>query len=80
MCMLMLGVGVQLTKAATLSQTVLNVMDTNANPNIFEANLSVDEQDVDINGTTVHAIIYKDLNNAAAYAGTPDGIPIRKSL
>ena len=59
-----------------LSQTVLDVVDINPDPNVFEASLSVDEQDVNIGGTTVHALIYKDLNNPEAYAGTPNGIPI----
>ena len=59
-----------------LSQTVIDVVDINPDLNVFEASLSVDEQDVNIGGTTVHALIYKDLNNPEAYAGIPDGIPI----
>jgi FtsP/CotA-like multicopper oxidase with cupredoxin domain len=59
-----------------LGQNLLNVIDVNPNPTIFEASLIVDEQDVDIGGTVVHSLIYKDMNNPAAYAGTPNGMPI----
>lgn len=59
-----------------LTRDVIEVVDTNPHPNVFEADLSVDELDVTIDGTTVHALVYKDLNNPGAYAGTPDGIPI----
>ena len=63
--------------ATTLSQTVINVVDTNPSPVIFEANLSADQQDVNIKGTTVNALIYKDDNNPGAYpAVAPNGIPI----
>ena len=62
--------------AMPISQSVLNVVDTNPEPGVFEAHLSTDEQDVNIDGTTVHALIYKDDNNPAAYAGIPDGIPV----
>ena len=57
---LMLSLSVTQAGATTLDQSVLNVIDTNPDPNIFEAALSADEQDVDIGGTTVHALIYKD--------------------
>ena len=73
---LVFAAGVRQASAATFSRPVLNVTDTNADPNVFEAHLSVDEQDVDIGGTTVHTLIYKDVNNPGAYAGTPNGIPI----
>lgn len=76
LCLLISFAGIQTAGATTLSQSVLNVVDTNPDPNIFQAALSADEQDVDINGTIVHALIYKDDNNPGAYAGTPDGIPI----
>ena len=59
-----------------LTQTVLDVVDTNPDPGVFEAEFSVDEQDVNIDGSTVHALIYRDVNNPGAYAGTPNGIPI----
>ena len=69
--------GVQLAGATTLSQSVLDVVDTNPDPNIFEANISADEQDVNINGTTVHALIYKDDNRAGGYpAVEANGIPV----
>jgi FtsP/CotA-like multicopper oxidase with cupredoxin domain len=60
----------------TFSRPVLNVVDINPDPAIFEAELSADEQDVDIGGTTVHALIYKDDNSPGAYAGIADGIPV----
>ncbi len=64
-------------EATTLPQSVLNVVDTNADPNIFEADLSADEQDVMIDGTTVHALIYKDDNRVGGYpAVEPNGIPV----
>jgi FtsP/CotA-like multicopper oxidase with cupredoxin domain len=59
-----------------LTQAVLDVVDTNPDPGVFEAAFSVDEQDVNIDGTTVHTLIYKDLNNPGAYVGLPNGIPI----
>jgi len=34
--------------------------DVNPDPDIFEAYLTADEQDVTINGVTVHAMVYKD--------------------
>jgi FtsP/CotA-like multicopper oxidase with cupredoxin domain len=55
---------------------VLDVVDTNPDPAIFEASLSVDEQDVTIDGITVHSLIYKDLNNPGIYAGILNGLPI----
>ena len=71
-----LAVGIHRAQATTLSQPVLDVVDTHPHPQVFEADLSVDEQDVNIGGTTVHTIIYKDLNNPGAYAGVPNGMPI----
>ena len=69
--------GVPSANATTLSQPILNVVDTNPDPNIFEAALSADEQDVNINGTTVHALIYKDDNRVGGYpAVEASGIPI----
>jgi len=62
---------------AVFSHPVLNVFDINPDPSYFEAELAVDEQDVLIDGTNVHALIYKDKNAApGSYAGTPDGIPV----
>ncbi len=45
--------------------------DTNPDPNIFEAYLTADEQDVIINGTTVHAMVYKDDPPAPFSAAAP---------
>ena len=76
-CFSAILIGTQTAGATTLSQPVLNVIDTNPDPNIFEANLSADEQDVNINGTTVHALIYKDDNRVGGYpAVEASGIPI----
>ena len=69
--------GAQSAGATTLSQPVLNVVDTNPDPNIFEAALTAAEQDVTIDGNTVHAMIYKDDNRVGGYAAVePNGIPI----
>jgi FtsP/CotA-like multicopper oxidase with cupredoxin domain len=62
--------------ATTFSRPVLDVVDINPDPAIFEAELSADEQDIDINGTTVHALIYKDENSPEAYPSVTDGIPV----
>ncbi len=75
--LLWLAVGdAPLVQATTLFRPVLEVVDTNPAPHIFEAELSADEQDVLIGGTTVHALIYKDVNNPGAYTGTLDGLPL----
>ncbi len=75
--LLWLSVGdMQLAQATTLSRSVVEVVDTNPAPHIFEAELSADEQDVLIGATTVHALLYKDVNNPAAYSGTVDGLPL----
>jgi len=65
-----------LSGTSPISPAVIDVVDTNPDPAVFEASFSVDEQDVNIDGTTVHTLIYKDLNNPGAYAGLPNGIPI----
>jgi FtsP/CotA-like multicopper oxidase with cupredoxin domain len=61
---------------STFTKPAVEVVDTNPEPNVFEAELTVAEQDVTIDGTVVHATIYKDVNNPSAYTGTPDGIPV----
>ena len=76
---LVFGADIRRASATTLSQPVLDVVDTNPDPNVFAAELSVDEQDVIIGGTTVHTLIYKDVNNPGAYAGTPNGSLSRRS-
>jgi len=75
-CFLLALLGFQQAGASVFSRPVLNVVDIDPAPGVFEAQLSVDEQDVDIDGTTVHAIMYKDDNSPGAYTGTPDGIPV----
>ncbi len=63
--------------ASTITKSVVNVRDINPDPNIFEAELSADEQTVMIGGHVAHALIYKDLNNTTgAYSGTPEGLPV----
>ena len=59
-----------------ISRAVIDVIDVNPDPNIFEASLSVDEQNADIDGTIVKSLIYKDLNNPEAYPAISDGLPI----
>ncbi len=63
-------------RATTISRSVIEVVDTNPAPHIFEAAFSADEQDVLIGGTTVHALIYKDVNNPGAYSGPVNGLPL----
>lgn len=63
--------------ATTLAQSVLEVVDTDPRPNVFRAELVVDKQDALVEGTLVHALIYKDVNNTGAYpAVAPNGLPI----
>jgi FtsP/CotA-like multicopper oxidase with cupredoxin domain len=73
--MLILSFGVQRAGATTLPQSTLQVVDTNPDPTIFEADLDADEQDVKIDGTTVHALIYKDAHHSYASV-EPSGIPV----
>jgi len=61
---------------SVLSQPLVEVVDTNPAPNVFEAELVVEEQDVSINGTVVHTAMYKDVSSPGAYVGTPNGIPL----
>src|SRR5829696_8244083 len=49
--------------------------DINPDPNIFECDLTADEHDVTIGGSTVHAFAYKDL--AAAVPPASAGIPVQ---
>lgn len=53
------------------SRPVFDIIDTNADPRIFEASISIDEQDALISGTIVHTIIYKDDNQPGKYTGVP---------
>lgn len=75
-CVLALALGGTAQAASTFNRPVLDVVDTDPDPNVFEAHLSADEQDASIDGTTVHTLIYKDVNNPGAYVGTTDGIPV----
>jgi FtsP/CotA-like multicopper oxidase with cupredoxin domain len=75
-CTLLLAMAAPPAGATVLSRNVVQVIDTNPAPNVFEAEISVDEQDASIDGTTVHTLIYKDVNNPGTYAGVTDGIPV----
>ena len=55
---------------ADLVQTV----DVNPDPNIFECYITAIERDVTIDGSTVHALVYKDESGAVPPASA--GIPI----
>lgn len=57
--------------SSIFDRPVLNIVDTNPNPHIFEASISIDEQDALINGTIVHTVIYKDDNQPGKYSGIP---------
>ncbi len=76
-CFILFFVFAQTSWATTFSKPVINVVDTNPDPKVFEAAISADEQDVVINGTTVHALIYKDDNRVGGYpAVEANGIPV----
>ncbi|MFN0059197.1 MAG: multicopper oxidase domain-containing protein [Planctomycetota bacterium] len=47
--------------------------DVNPDPNIFEAYLTADEQDLTISGVTIHAMVYKD--DPPVPSGIAPGIP-----
>ena len=53
---------------------VVSATDVNGDPNIFEAYLTADEQDVIIAGATVHAMVYRDDPPVPFVAADP-GIP-----
>jgi FtsP/CotA-like multicopper oxidase with cupredoxin domain len=56
-----------------------SVVDTSADPNVIEINLSSDEKDVLIGGTNVHAFVFKDENGAAIPASAGIPIPVIKA-
>jgi FtsP/CotA-like multicopper oxidase with cupredoxin domain len=64
-----------LSKFTTTAPTqIVSATDTNPDPNIFEAYLTAQEQDVTISGQTVHGMVYKDdppLPFTSAGAGIP---------
>ena len=68
--------GVENAAATVLNRQVVNVVDTNPDPHVFEAELSADEQTASINGTEVDALIYKDVNRVGGYPAVSDGIPV----
>jgi FtsP/CotA-like multicopper oxidase with cupredoxin domain len=45
---------------APASAQLASATDVNPDPDVFEAYLTADEQDLVINGTTVHAMVYRD--------------------
>ncbi|GJL54196.1 MAG: hypothetical protein NPIRA02_13280 [Nitrospirales bacterium] len=65
--------GVLFVQAAHASLSLVSATDVNPDPNIFEAYLTADEQDVMIDGTTVHALVYRD--DPPGGGGAPAGIP-----
>jgi FtsP/CotA-like multicopper oxidase with cupredoxin domain len=73
---LLFTVGAQQAGATSLDRTVIDVVDINPDPNIFEAVLSADEQVATIDGTDVQTLIYKDVNRAGGYPAVSDGIPV----
>jgi FtsP/CotA-like multicopper oxidase with cupredoxin domain len=73
---LLLALGAQQAGATSLDRPVIDVVDINPDPNIFEAVLSADEQVATIDGTDVQTLIYKDVNRAGGYPAVSDGIPV----
>jgi FtsP/CotA-like multicopper oxidase with cupredoxin domain len=53
---------------------VVSATDVNGDPNIFEAYLTADEQDVTIAGATVHAMVYRD-DPPVPFVPAAPGIP-----
>lgn len=53
---------------------VVSATDVNGDPNIFEAYLTADEQDVSIGGATVHAMVYRD-DPPIPFSPAAPGIP-----
>src|SRR5882762_6879502 len=53
---------------------IISATDINPDPNIFEAYLTAQEQDVTISGQTVHAMVYKD-DPPAPFTSSGAGIP-----
>ncbi len=70
------AIGAQQTSAAMLSHPLLDVVDINPKPRVFAAALRLDEQEINIGGTAVHVLIYKDANNPAAYTGMLTALPL----
>ena len=53
---------------------LVSATDVNPDPNIFEAYLTADELEYEIDGTTVHALVYRD-DPPAPHTPAPAGIP-----
>ena len=51
---------ISLVICSNVNAQVVSATDVNGDPNIFEAYLTADEQDVTIAGATVHAMVYRD--------------------
>ncbi|MDB6059344.1 MAG: multicopper oxidase type 3, partial [Verrucomicrobiales bacterium] len=58
--------------------TLYDVVNVSALPNTFECSLVATQMDVTINGTNVHAMIYKDMSPGAAVLSPAGGIPIAR--
>jgi FtsP/CotA-like multicopper oxidase with cupredoxin domain len=63
---------------APASATLISATDVNPDPGVFEFYLTAIEQDVTINGTTVHAMVYKDDPPALPSAGATIPGPLVK--
>jgi FtsP/CotA-like multicopper oxidase with cupredoxin domain len=66
--------GITLIISTQAKAQVVSATDTNPDPNIFEAYLTADEQDVIIGGATVHAMVYRD-DPPVPFVPAAPGIP-----
>ena len=69
-----LAISIQVLIGSPASAALVSATDVNPDPNIFEAYLTADEQDVLIGGATVHAMVYKD-TPPMPFLPAPAGIP-----
>jgi FtsP/CotA-like multicopper oxidase with cupredoxin domain len=58
----------------TANAGLVAATDTNPDPDIFEAYLTADEQDIVIDGATVHAMVYKD-SPPIPFVAAPPSVP-----
>lgn len=79
--LILLGCAVLITGVVTLSNfigsskaQIISATDINPDPNVFEAYLTAQEQDVTIAGQTVHALVYKD-DPPLPFTSSGAGIP-----
>lgn len=70
----LLTLTISLLASSQLKGQVVSATDVNVDPNIFEAYLTADEQDVTIAGATVHAMVYRD-DPPIPFLPAPPGIP-----